>query len=172
MEHLVNVILKKGTRLFYLLWFFYLGACVSVEIKTPPITKSDGYEIKAPTKPFIKHGSNIVDQIWKNPNNGNAISVLTECSKNADPSLQNIENGILNGLKEVQYLSNEMKPLADRMALISHVTGKVDGVPSELKLVTLKKDGCVFIFTFVATPDSFAGDLEQFDTLIGSFETK
>ena len=50
----------------------------------------------------------IVDQIWK-IKQWQCHLVLTECSKNADPSLQNIENGILNGLKEVQYLSNEIE---------------------------------------------------------------
>jgi hypothetical protein len=63
-------------------------------------------------------------------------------------------------------------PLDGREALRSHVVAKLDGVPRELLLTVMKKDGCVYDFALVAPPGGGFGQAHQaYDGVLESFAT-
>jgi hypothetical protein len=49
------------------------------------------------------------------------------------------------------------------------VAGKLDGVPVEMDLVVLKKDGCTFDLTYTAAPDRFEDRREDFRRFVREF---
>jgi hypothetical protein len=71
---------------------------------------------------------------------------------------------------EQEVLSEELVPLDGREALRTHVVAKLDGVPREMVLVVLKKDGCVYDVALVAPRgDSFSRARPVFETLVAGF---
>ena len=76
------------------------------------------------------------------------------------------------GFTERQELSQQLVPLDGREALRSRHTAKLDGVPVELELVVLKKDGCVFDFTYVAPPGQAEARMPDFDALLAGFHAE
>jgi hypothetical protein len=76
------------------------------------------------------------------------------------------------GFTEREELSQQLLPLDGREALRSRHTAKLDGVPVELELVVLKKDGCVFDFTYVAPPGQAEARMADFDALLAGFHAE
>ena len=59
-----------------------------------------------------------------------------------------------------------------REALRTVARAKLDGVPRELELVVLKKDGCVYDFALVAPPGRpFTDAQATFRAMLDSFRT-
>ncbi len=70
---------------------FVLSGCVSIDIGAKHMERASGVKFTQPSAPFEKSSASSVDAIWRNPKNGNAISYLSDCGDNSDPSLANIE---------------------------------------------------------------------------------
>jgi hypothetical protein len=146
--------------------FISLTACVSVNLnKSAPTVRDDNVKFDAPVKPFTAIKSEDIDQGWRNPENGNSISFVTECTKGIDPSLENIHAGIIKGVNDAEIVSKDKISYNGREGLRSVVTGKVDGVASKLDFLIFKKNGCIFVLSYVALATSFeqnAGDFQKF----------
>ncbi len=78
------------------------------------------------------------------------------------------------GFTERQEQSQRSSSSLDgREALRSRYLARLDGVPVELELVVLKKDNCVFDFTYVAPPGAGRSRAwPDFDTLLAGFRTE
>ena len=59
-----------------------------------------------------------------------------------------------------------------REALESRVEAKLDGVPVDLVLVVMKKDGCIYDFTYVSPPGRVDERKRDFDQLVKNFKTE
>jgi hypothetical protein len=79
---------------------------------------------------------------------------------------------LLMGFTEREELSQQLITLDGREALRSRHAAKMDGVPVELELVVLKKDGCVFDFTYVAPPGQAQARMSDFDGLLAGFRAE
>jgi hypothetical protein len=59
-----------------------------------------------------------------------------------------------------------------REALRTHLNAKLDGVPREILLQILKKDGCVYDFGLITPPgEAFEDALSDFDEMLAGFTT-
>jgi hypothetical protein len=92
------------------------------------------------------------------------ISANAVCGE-SDAPLRVLTGHLLIGLTERRILAEKLLPFDGREALRTEVWAKLDGVPVQLDLLVLKKDGCVFDLVYVAPPGSFAtgrADFERF----------
>ncbi len=103
---------------------------------------------------------------------GRALAVNAVCMEGEDAPLEVLTHHLLMGFTDRQVLSEERFTLDGREAMRTRCMARLDGVPTELALVVLKKDGCIYDFSYVAPPDRFAERLSDFDTLVGGFHTE
>ena len=98
--------------------------------------------------------------------------VNATCDPSLDIPLSSLTNHLLIGFTEREELTQETVPFAEREALVTDVTAKLDGVPRRLRLVVLKKDGCVYDFALVGPPDArFDRARADFDAWRAGFST-
>jgi hypothetical protein len=148
----------------------YLNACVSVELnKSQPITRNENVSFAKPTKPFVELKASDLDHGWRNPQNGNSISFITECSPDVDPTLENIYSGIIKGVNNAESVSKNKITYNGREALRALVTGDVDGVGSKIDFLIFKKNGCTYVITYVALAATFDQNVSDFQKFVDGF---
>ena len=112
------------------------------------------------------------DLAWYTPDTGHALSVNASCDQRQDASLPVLTRHLLAGFTERQAVEERAVVLDEREALRSHYQAKLDGVPVELLLVVLKKDACVYDFTYVAPLGRFPDRVEDLEALMRGFHTE
>ena len=101
---------------------------------------------------------------------GGVIESNRTCRDDADPTpLQSLTNQMLIGYTERRKLDEKTVPLAGREALRTRVSAKLDGVPVVLDLIVLKRNGCIFDFSYAAPPDSYPKGRPDFDAFVAGF---
>lgn len=156
------------SALFSILIFVVTG-CVSVALGPGKPSRSTGIRYNAPAKPFVKASADNVDEIWRNPSNGNAISFLSECNDPSDPTLHSIEQGVLSGLYPYSYTSQADTTFDGRAARQVQVKGIVDGVPSLVDLLIFKRNNCLYILSYVGLEKDHHRDRKAFEDFTSGF---
>jgi hypothetical protein len=103
---------------------------------------------------------------------GQALAVNATCRGHDDPPLEVLTRHLMMGFTERERVSQERVMLDGREALRSRYRAKMDGVPVELMLVVLKKDNCVYDFSYVAPPERFEERLGDFEVWVGGFHAE
>lgn len=103
---------------------------------------------------------------------GRAIAVNSTCKGHDDPPLAVLTRHLLMGFTDRQQESEKLIPMDEREAMRSHHTARLDGVPVELELVVLKKDGCVYDFSYVAPAGQAAARMGDFDAVLAGFHAE
>lgn len=112
------------------------------------------------------------DLAWHNETKGAVMHVDSTCDPAFDIPLAVLRNHLLIGFTERETLEEEIVPMDGREALRTHLTAKLDGVPRDILLQILKKDGCVYDFALVTPPGpSFEETLGDFNQMINGFTT-
>jgi hypothetical protein len=101
-----------------------------------------------------------------------SIAVNATCEDHDDPPLDTLTRHLLMGFTERSTLDQQTFTLDDREALRTQVSARLDGVPVELVLVVMKKDGCVYDFTYLSPPSSAGERLGDFEHLLAQFSTE
>jgi hypothetical protein len=100
------------------------------------------------------------------------IAINATCEEYEDAPLKVLTQQMLMGFTERKLVKQELRTLQDREAMYSHYLAKMDGVPRELMLVVLKKDGCVYDFMYISPPGSFEEKLATFEEILQRFRTE
>ncbi len=100
---------------------------------------------------------------------GGTVVANGSCQGLGDLPLQVLANQALFGVNDIREHGRETLTLDGRAALRLRLTGTVDGVPIDLDLVVLKKDGCVYDLQLAAPPAAFAERDQDFDRLVAGF---
>jgi hypothetical protein len=112
------------------------------------------------------------DLAWLNEKLDAIIQVNASCNPSMDVPLKALTNHLLIGFTERNIQEQKLLPMAGRETLRTHLTAKLDGVPREMVLDVLKKDGCVYDFSVVTPPGSrFAPALQDYLGLIAGFRS-
>lgn len=148
---------------------FFSAACVSVSLSKPKHKRAEGVQYSEPGSPFSKQSRDDVDAAWKNGNNGNLMSYLTDCSDESDPSLENVLNGTLEGLSDLRIDSKTSPMVQGREGRRVVAAGKVDGVPTKIDLLLFKRDSCIYILTYVGVEKNFEVDHDKFNKFASGF---
>ncbi|MCP3136742.1 hypothetical protein [Pyxidicoccus xibeiensis] len=142
------------------------------------------FEDSVLTKPDVRYRVGQLPEHWRRvwlegndlafseEGTGRALSVNATCEGHDDPPLPVLTRHLLAGFTERQEVSQQVVPLAGREALRSRFLAKLDGVPVQLELVVLKKDNCVFDFSYVAPPALAEARLADFEGLLAGFEAE
>ncbi|WP_434384713.1 hypothetical protein [Melittangium boletus] len=112
------------------------------------------------------------DLAWFLQDTGHALSVNATCREKTDAPLDVLTHHLLEGFTERQEVTRQLEVVDEREALRSHYLAKLDGVPVELMLVVLKKDRCLFDFTYVAPLDRLDSHREALDALVLGFHAE
>jgi hypothetical protein len=101
---------------------------------------------------------------------GASISTDAYCGRSVDDrSLASLGGDLITALEGRKVADEREFMLADRGALRQLVTGTVDGVPTDVDLVVVRKDGCVFDFYLVTQGGAPAGAVAAFEAFFGGF---
>jgi hypothetical protein len=100
-----------------------------------------------------------------------SIAVNATCEDHDDPPLDVLTRHLLMGFTERSALAQQTLTLDGREALRTRVTAKLDGVPVELVLVVMKKDGCVYDFTYLSPSSGVEDRLSVFEHVLEAFAT-
>jgi hypothetical protein len=116
------------------------------------------------TRVDVEHGQvNFMDR-----STGATILSHAECGR-GDAPLRALTAHLLIGMTSRRVLSQERFDLARRAALRTRIAARVDGVPVELEIVVVKKDGCSFDFVYSAPPARFGARRADFDAFVRGF---
>jgi hypothetical protein len=160
--------LMRSTTLIFL--SFVLSSCVSVKLGNSDETKrATGVEYREPKSPFAREDQSGVDASWKNQRNGNSIAFLSDCKDPSDPPLDNIVQGVIVGLSDLNVESKETVTVQSREGRRVLASGKVDGVPSLIDLLVFKRNTCIYILTYVGVKSAFNENRGEFNKFLESF---
>lgn len=100
---------------------------------------------------------------------GGAILAHATCEPRGDLSLNVLTNHLLFGIEQRQERPRTPLSLDGRQALRTRLVGTMDGVPIELDLVVLKKDGCTYDLQLASSPQVFALRQRDFERFFEGF---
>ncbi len=129
------------------------------------------YQLVAPGKGWTAVGLSDNDLAYRAVSSPHFLAVNSTCHDHNDPSLQVLTQHLLIGFTERIQVSQEPGMLDGREQLRSHYRAKLDGVPVELLLVVMKKDGCVYDFSFVSPVGRVEEKRGEFESMLASFRT-
>ncbi len=108
---------------------------------------------------------------WYNQSYQSSISTDAYCGRSVqDRSLASLGGDLITALDDRKFAQEREFTLAGRSALRQAVTGAVDGVPTQVDLVVVRKDGCVFDFYLVSQGVPLPEALEDFEAFFGGFD--
>lgn len=127
------------------------------------------YRVTAPAESaFRRVGFAENDLAWSSTA-GHLIATNATCKDHGDPTLEVLTGHLLLGFEERTLVERKPLTLDGRAALRSIFEVSIDGVPAEVEVVVLKKNGCVHDFTFVAPRGQRATHQASFDALVAGF---
>lgn len=103
---------------------------------------------------------------------GHVISVNAVCHDHGDPSLKVLTDHLLLGFEDREVLEREDLQLDGRGAMRTRATAALDGVPVDLEMTLLKKDGCVYDLIYTAPKGRFDEKVDDYRALVHSFHTR
>lgn len=112
------------------------------------------------------------DLAWYTQETGHALSVNSTCREHEDAPLDVLTRHLLMGFTERLEVEQQKVVVDEREALRSRYRAKLDGVPVELLFLVLKKDRCVYDFTYVAPLGRYEERLEGFESLVRGFHAE
>jgi hypothetical protein len=101
---------------------------------------------------------------------GGTIFANRMCKGVDDVPLDVLTNHLFFDMRIDREISREEITLAGRAALRTHVIAELDGVPVELDLVVLKKDGCTYDMALVADREAFERRQPDFEKFLAGFD--
>lgn len=128
------------------------------------------YEVRQPSDQWRQVSLAGNDLAFVSNDSGHSIAVNSTCEDYGDPPLSVLVRHLLIGFTDRVQVSQVPGTLDGRESLTAHYTAKLDGVPVELLMVVMKKDGCVFDFTYVAPAGRFDEKRAAFDQLLAHFK--
>ncbi|MBF5045010.1 hypothetical protein FGE12_21590 [Aggregicoccus sp. 17bor-14] len=128
-----------------------------------------GYQVGLPGAPWRPLGVKDNDRAYAIEGTGQLLQANATCEEHGDPPLDVLTRHLLMGFTDQQLRAQARVPVDGREALRSRYGAKLDGVPVELDLLVLKKDGCVYDFSYVSPPALFESRLRDFEQLVAGF---
>ena len=112
------------------------------------------------------------DVAFHHPALGATVHTFSSCDPQYDIPLRALTGHLLIGTTDREVLAEERRPLDGRASLWTHVRVQLDGVPREMLLVVLKKNGCLYDLVLSAPPgERFARARADFERLVAGFAT-
>jgi hypothetical protein len=147
-----------------------LQGCISVNLGPKGPSKSKNVIFQAPSAPFKQIKGSPADGAWQNPENGNSISYLSTCNEEADPSLDAATDEMISAFADTKPLSQKKFEFDGREALDTEAEARVEGVPTKIRTLVFKKNGCLYTLSLIGISKSFAKGEKPFDDFVKGFQ--
>lgn len=118
----------------------------------------------------VKVSSN--DLAWFVEGTGHALQVNSSCKGQQDAPLDVLTRHLLMGFTDRHEVEQQKVVVDEREALRSRFVARMDGVPVDLLFVVLKKDDCVYDFSYVSPLGRFEERLMDFESLVHGFRAQ
>ncbi len=109
------------------------------------------------------------DLAWVNKSSGHVIATNATCHDHGDPSLEVLTTHLLFGFADRELKEQKTEQLDGRESLHSKFEAKLDGVPIEIEIIVMKKNGCVHDFEYVAPLGHAVDQQAAFDRMVAGF---
>ena len=150
-----------------------LGACSGVKVQQGQVTtERTRYRFGDPGSDWRRVSLSDVDVAWVRDSSGHTLSVSSMCQDYQEASLTALRRQQLVGFTDSERVEEREQMLDGRAALFSRWRAKLDGVPVELGLWTLKKDGCVYDFTYTSPNGAYDEQSQALARLVQGFATE
>ncbi|MFZ9887233.1 MAG: hypothetical protein ACO3JL_07005 [Myxococcota bacterium] len=128
------------------------------------------YRITEPATPWRQVRVQTADATWLHDDLSASLLVNSHCEGVQDAPLSSLANELLIGFTERVVLQETRFELSRREALERELTARLDGVPRQLKVLVIKKDGCVYDVVLSSPPEHFAAATAGYEALRAGFE--
>ena len=146
------------------------SACVSIDLSKTETQKASGIKYTKPNSKFEEIQSENIDKGWRHTGNGNTITYLSDCQNQYDPSLLSIESGVVSGLNNMKMESLKEPMYNSRASRKSRYLGTVDGIPTQISLMTFKKNGCIYVISYIGIANNYYDNIADFENFLKGFK--
>ena len=156
-----------------LLGVLTLGACSGVKVQQGQVTKErTRYRFGEPGSDWRRVDLGDVDVAWVRDSSGHTLSVSSMCQDYTEAPLPALRRQQLVGFTGTERVAEHEEMLDGRAALFSRWRAKLDGVPVELGLWTLKKDGCIYDFNYTSPAGAYDQQSAALARVVQGFATE
>lgn len=147
-----------------------LGGCVSVNIPTGNNRRAEGVHFQAPANPFHDIDPQLADKAWVDEKTGNTISFISDCGNKVDPTLNQLQSEAVSVISNFKMIQEKTISFDGREALLSTVSGDVDGVAVMMRVLSLKKNSCNYTVSYTGVSKTFEQESAAFNQFMNSFK--
>jgi hypothetical protein len=148
-------------------------SCVTIQFDQQKVSRSNQYEYQIPQSFTERESDNqTVDKEWFQANTGSVISLYSECQPRFEPSLEKLQADILLSINDKKQIFKNTYMYNNRKALRSLYLTKVDGIETNVELISLKKNDCFYIISFTSSPNFYNKDLILFNQYLTGLKIK
>jgi hypothetical protein len=151
---------------------FGSGACRSGLRDGAYYKGNNRYALGAPPSGFRRLDLKGNDLAFLSDASGHSLAINSTCENYEDANLEVLTNHVLMGFGDKTRISQEVVRFDGRDSLQSHVRATLDGVPVELFLIVVKKNGCIYDFTYLSPVGQFAAHYATFRALVDPFHAE
>jgi hypothetical protein len=112
------------------------------------------------------------DLAWVVDRSGHTLAVNSTCRDYQDVPLPALLRQQLVGFTQAERVDQQEAQVDGRGALFTRWKARLDGVPVELGLWTLKKDGCIYDFTYTSPLGAYDAESGALTRLVQGFGTE
>ena len=155
--------------LFIILVPFIFVSCVSTLLKEKAPTFSDEITFSEPEKPFLRQ-STAVFPAWKSQQNGNVLTIVSDCQSGSATGLSGLHRLIENSLEKVSVLEEVSQEFQGKPALRRTVQAELDGHKIELFSISFKRLNCGYVSSLSGKTGTLESDKKIFEQFINGFK--
>lgn len=129
-------------------------------------TKNKEIKYKAPPTPYTQVLISSADYVWQSKKTGSTIAINSLCNRYQDGTLSNLKKNILSGIDGLSIEKTEKIIHSGKEAEKIMVKGTTEGVPINVSLLILQKNGCTFDIAYISRASSFNSELAHFEKFL------
>ena len=169
------MIARLGLVLLFAATSVVAGACSS----TPKVDSAGAYvddhvdyAVAPPGAGWTEMSVDDANGAWFSEEHRASLLVNSHCEGVEDAPLEALTRHLSIGMTEREVLKEERVMLSRREALVTELQAKLDGVPRQMLILVMKKDGCVYDIVLDAAPESFDGARPAFEAMKDTLEVR
>lgn len=148
---------------------FFLAGCITVNLPQEDLQPAEEVRFTPPGKPFEEVPSTTSDKTWKNPENGNTITYVSECGDVGRANLRRVARNVLRS-NNLEVNSQVETTINGMRAIQSQGSHRDDSSTVIVELVTFRVDHCLFNLAYLGPKETFPSDQPAFETFKEKFK--
>lgn len=147
-----------------------LIACATQGPLTDPhVNQRKGFRVQVPRAGWEFADSDGADLTLRDTRSSATMAVSASCPGETGP-LPSLVRHLFFGLRDVRQLRHGSITLDGAAGVDTMVTGRLDGVPVQVRSVVIRRNGCLYDLLFLAHPDTFGSQSETFDAFLRGWQ--